>query len=145
MEGLVNGRAVAISVVVAITATVAPAAAQAQVTVNADWVGTAPTGTSPRVAPSMAYDLLHRKTILFGGGSTWLSDTWQYDGTSWTQLQVTGPPGRNLAPMLYYSARGVSVLFCRDGGQSGLLSHNSEVDRSTWSRRRTLPPPPPPL
>src|SRR5260370_28490771 len=89
----------------------------------------------------MTYDLMHRKTVLFGGSSAYLSDTWQYDGTSWTQLQVTGPSGRYLAPMVYDSARGVSVLF---GGYNfnGILSDTWEWDGSTWIHK--LPPHTPP-
>src|SRR5260370_24877630 len=110
MKWLFNARTVALSFVVAIAATIPPTVAQAQVTVNASWVQTATTGPSPRGGPSLTYDLMHRKTVLFGGSSGYLSDTWQYDGTSWTQLQVTGPSGRYLAPMFYASARGVPVL-----------------------------------
>src|SRR5260370_979137 len=89
----------------------------------------------------MTYDLMHRKTVLFGGSSAYLSDTGQYDGTSWTQLQVTGPSGRYLAPMVYDSARGVSVLF---GGYNfnGMLSDTWEWDGSTWIHK--LPPHTPP-
>src|SRR5260370_41274000 len=90
----------------------------------------------------MTYDLMHRKTVLFGGSSAYLSDTWQYDGTSWTQLQVTGPSGRYLAPMVYDSGRGGSVLF---GGYNynGILSDTWEWDGSTWIHKLPLHTPPP--
>ncbi len=141
MKWLFNARTVAISFVVAIAATIPSAVGQAQVTVNTNWVQTATTGPSPRGGPSMAYDLMHRKTVLFGGSSGYLSDTWQYDGTSWTQLQVTGPSGRYLAPMVYDSARGVSVLF---GGYNynGILSDTWEWDGSTWIHKLPLHTPP---
>src|SRR5260370_21460449 len=131
MKWLFNARTVAISFVVAIATTIPSTVAHAQVTVNTNWVQTATTGPSPRGGPSMTYDLMHRKTVLFGGSSAYLSDTWQYDGTSWTQLQVTRPSGRYLAPMVYDSARDVSVLF---GGYNfnRILSDTCECDASTW-------------
>ena len=41
-----------------------------------------------------ASDPVQPEIIMFGGanGSTKLADTWTFDGTSWQQLAVTGPP-----------------------------------------------------
>jgi len=51
--------------------------------------------------------------VLFGGadGLNYFGDTWQFNGSSWTQLQVAGPSGRYLGPMVFDSARGVAVLY----------------------------------
>ena len=83
----------------------------------------------------MSYDSARGQTVLFGG-SGFLADTWEFDGNTWTQRQVSGPPGRELGPMAYDSTRRVSVLF---GGNSvpGYLQDTWEWDGSTWTRRFT--------
>jgi hypothetical protein len=44
------------------------------------------------------------KVFLFGGfdDNTAYSDTWQWDGTTWKQLNVVGPPGRYNMRMVAY-------------------------------------------
>src|SRR5207249_3564878 len=111
-------------------------------TVTANWVQTSTQGPSPRVGPAMAYDLVDRKTVLFGGGGTsdTLGDTWQYDGTAWTQVPVSGPLGRTLASMVYDSTRGVAVLF--GGYNNGIRSDTWEWNGSAWNQRLTTHIPP---
>lgn len=91
----------------------------------------------------MAYDSRHRLSFLFGGfdGGNFLSDTWQFDGTAWTQLQVAGPQGRWLAPMVYDSSREVSVMF-GGAGAPGFLSDTWEWNGSTWTPKFTFDTPP---
>jgi hypothetical protein len=43
---------------------------------------------------------VHGKLVLFGGinnSNTNLGDTWTFDGSTWTQLAVAGPPARYAA------------------------------------------------
>ena len=89
----------------------------------------------------MAYDFLHHRSVLFGGyDGNYLSDTWQFDGSTWVQLPVAGPPGRYLAPMVYDSARGVSVLF--GGYNNGIQSDTWEWNGVSWARKLTAHTPP---
>ena len=104
------------------------------------WNGTtwslATTATSPsaRVASQMAYDPAHGQVVMFGGllynsNSLRLGDTWLWDGTNWTQANVTGgPTPRDGAAMVYDPVHGQIVLF---GGidQSG----NSLNDTWLWN------------
>jgi hypothetical protein len=56
-------------------------------------------GPSPRFSPAMAYDPIRQRTVLFGGytGETYvqsniLTDTWEWDGTTWTQVTPSNSP-----------------------------------------------------
>jgi hypothetical protein len=70
------------------------------------WTEVATTGPSPRIGSAIA--ALGDRIVLFGGfdpGNGSLSDvrvlddTWVWDGTSWTQLAIPGPPARTGAVM----------------------------------------------
>ncbi len=63
---------------------------------------------------AMAYDSARGRMLLFGGfnGSATTNETWEWDGTAWTQLNpVTRPSARSGHAMAYDSARGKVVLF----------------------------------
>src|SRR5262249_41716876 len=81
------------------------------------WNQTASTGPSPRQGHAMAYDSARGKVVLFGGTSpqggvlTPLNDTWEWDGTSWTQVASSGPSPRQFHAMAYDSTRRRIVLF----------------------------------
>jgi hypothetical protein len=64
----------------------------------------------------MTYDSVNNRAVLFGGStlSNRMGDTWEWNGTSWTQRSTSGPAAREGASMAFDSNRGVSVLF---GGQ----------------------------
>lgn len=98
----------------------------------------------------MAYDSARNRTVLFGGvfqgsGSTsnqYFSDTWEYDGTAWAQIPVSGPPAGGLGQMVYDSARGVSVLFGGGDANGFLAPITWEWNGSTWTPRFTNTRPP---
>jgi hypothetical protein len=63
----------------------------------------------------MAYDTEREVTVLFGGTagvSTFFDDTWEWDGTTWTQrFPANEPTKRHSHDMVYDSLRGVTILF----------------------------------
>lgn len=93
-----------------------------RVTPNPAWVVVATNGPSPRQLAASAYDSDRHVTVLFGGeidaisGSPLAADTWEFDGTNWTQrFPTVSPPARDMAQMVYDSKRHRCVLF---GGQT---------------------------
>src|SRR5262249_12382183 len=75
---------------------VVPAMAGAQ----DDWMHAAPATTPPgRYDAGMAFDSARNRTVLFGGvdvNFNGLNDTWEWDGSTWTQLSpATSPPARS--------------------------------------------------
>ncbi|MGB9236032.1 MAG: kelch repeat-containing protein [Terriglobales bacterium] len=85
---------------------------------GANWAQLSP-GTSPpaRYAFAMAYDTAQGNVVLFGGDSggvnaELLSDTWVWDGDTWTQESpATSPPARINHAMACDAAQGNVVLF----------------------------------
>jgi hypothetical protein len=103
------------------------------------------TSPSPRYNHAMAYDAARQRVVLFGGFSQYsghhnLSDTWEWDGSTWSQRSpVTSPSARGEHAMAYDAARQRIVLFggvFDDGTVSGSsLSETWEWDGSAWSQR----------
>lgn len=107
----------------------------------------------PRVRHAMAYDPARGVTVLFGGyyhswcdwapcnQGPYFSDTWEWDGSAWTERAATGPPPRAGHVMVYDSIREVIVLF---GGHNGSAFMNDtwEWDGQAWTHRTpaTVPP-----
>jgi hypothetical protein len=81
----------------------------------------------------LAYDPTSEQVVLFGGRSSgrFLADTWVWDGSQWTELDVAGPSPRGLHAMTYDVARSRLVLF---GGFNGSQNLNDtwEWDGSEW-------------
>src|SRR5918998_1290718 len=56
------------------------------------WTQVADTGPGPRFDCGLAYDDSRQRVVLFGGlefgpgVTTFFSDTWEWDGTEWTQI-----------------------------------------------------------
>lgn len=81
------------------------------------WTRIATTGPTPRYQATLAYDATRQRVVLYGGQSgvfpniTVLSDTWEWDGTSWTQKATTGPSSRVHQSMAFDRARGRVVLY----------------------------------
>ncbi|HYE62989.1 MAG TPA: immunoglobulin domain-containing protein [Phycisphaerales bacterium] len=64
-------------------------------------------------------------TVLFGGSTgVYDGETWEWNGTAWTQRVVSGPAARSHFPMVYDAARAEVVLF---GGSTG------DYSDETWS------------
>src|SRR5262249_39673365 len=71
----------------------------------------------------------------------WLNDTWEWDGTQWTQrTPASSPSARSDHAMAFDESRGRVVLF---GGGFGILNDTWEWDGSTWLQRSPPAAPPP--
>lgn len=103
-----------------------------------------------RVWPAMAYDSTRNITVLFGGqgiASVVNNETWEWNGATWSQRQVLGPPPRFSHAMAYDAARGVTVLFGGSGplpasGPRPLYNDTWEWDGARWTQRYTAGPSP---
>lgn len=110
------------------------------------WTLATTNGPGSRSSP-MVYDEKRKVMVLFGGASSpgdarGLGDTWEYNGTNWTQRATTGPPIRRDHMLAYDRLRGRTVLF---GGGSALpggycaTAYNDtwEWDGTTWVQTAT--------
>src|SRR5438034_11005853 len=112
MSALVTG------LVVAPLAVLTPLRAMADTTPAVNWAQIAAQGPSGRESAYMDYDSTRHRTVLFGGAfqgttsNTFFSDTWEYDGSAWTQIPTAStPPAGAAGQVAIDAARGVSVLF----------------------------------
>ncbi|MBL8754713.1 MAG: hypothetical protein JNK15_15520 [Planctomycetes bacterium] len=105
-----------------------------------DWaLVTVPTNPGPRYRYAMCFDPVRARTVLFGGVTTQLlapptNQTWEYDGTTWTQVTTAGSPGpRDRASMCFHAGIGKAVLF---GGYNGTAFTNQTwtYDGATWTQ-----------
>jgi hypothetical protein len=112
-----------------------------------DWVQVSVNTAPPaRQLTAMIHDSEQCRIVLWGGlpkGSLHgLSDTWEFDGTNWTQRHPgTSPPGRWAHAMAYDAARQRSVLFggygpAYSGGTQ--LGDTWEYDGNNWIRIESL-------
>ncbi len=75
-------------------------------------------GPSPRWGPALGTDPVRKRVVLFGGaagggvGNGEVNDTWEWDGTRWTQLfPRTVPLPRNTARMAFCRKSGRMLMF----------------------------------
>ncbi|MBX3377982.1 MAG: hypothetical protein KF678_13380 [Phycisphaeraceae bacterium] len=102
-----------------------------------------PASSSPglRFFQSTAYDAGRDRIVLFGGSqSTYLGDTWEWDGSAWLLRSTTGPSPRSRAAMAYDSVRSKVVLFGGMASPTAYLNDTWEWDGSTWTRLADAPP-----
>jgi len=143
MSTLVTG------LLVAPLAVLTPHPAMADTTPAVNWAQTAAQGPSGRESSYMDYDSTRHRTVLFGGAfqgttsNTFFSDTWEYDGSAWTQIPTAStPPAGALGQMVFDAARGVSVLFGGGDNASFLAPITWEWNGTTWTPRFTTHRPP---
>ncbi|MBK8101525.1 MAG: hypothetical protein IPK26_30970 [Planctomycetes bacterium] len=114
-----------------------------------DWNLRTPT-PSPAAAtlPRMAFDTARGRAVLFGGwdapvGNIVFQDTWEWDGTTWTQrAPAFVPTERESHVMAYDLQRGRTVMW---GGQDfnfNLLTETLEWDGTNWQNRNPANSPP---
>jgi hypothetical protein len=94
-----------------------------------------------RGSHAMVYDPVRKKVVVFGGmgvrtgaqDTPIYSDTWEFDGTVWTQKQVSGPSPRLGAGIAFDSKRSLVILFGgsnHDGVMNDLWSWNG----TSWAK-----------
>jgi hypothetical protein len=115
---------------------------------GAQWTQVANAGPAARLNPGMVYESNRQRMLLFGGYeeigncARAVGDTWEWDGTQWTQVADAGPPPRDNMGMAYDSARSRVVLFGGGYASSGCfeeyLADTWEWDGSQWMQ--TLEP-----
>jgi hypothetical protein len=83
----------------------------------------------------MAYDTVRNRLVVFGGsGSTLYSDTWEWDGTSWSQRpSVTNPQSRYDHVMAYDSGRQRVVLYGGRAPWTTIFTDTWEWAGSSWT------------
>lgn len=93
--------------------------------------------------PGLVFDTKRRRLVLFGGGfgEKMRGETWEYDGQSWTNRQIPGPPKRNSHCLVYDSRRAKIVLF-GGYGSTGLLGDTWEYDGQSWQEKNVSGPAP---
>jgi hypothetical protein len=102
------------------------------------WTQAQDTGPSPRSGHVLAGDAT--SVWLFGGGSAPAAgavelhgDSWEWDGSAWTQRQDIGPSPRVDASAAMDSGRGRIMLF--GGAVNGATSNTTELSGDTWEAR----------
>jgi hypothetical protein len=65
----------------------------------------------PVAGQLLAYSAARQRLIAFGTTDQYVTETWEWDGSSWTQLADTGPKARFASAMTCDSDRDVVVLF----------------------------------
>lgn len=81
----------------------------------------------------MAYDPIRDRIVLYGGivsGSSHVDQTWEFDGTAWTQLPVAGP---GLPASMWYDETRQAIQLATTDAKLW------EFDGTQWSQRMALP------
>jgi hypothetical protein len=90
----------------------------------------------PRIGAALTYDGVSGKLLLFSGvkgygskSSDWIfNDTWEWDGSRWTQLHTpNSPPGRSFGNLAFDDSTRQTILF---GGGS---ANSDPFKQDTWS------------
>jgi cysteine-rich repeat protein len=94
-------------------------------------------GSSPanRRDAGIAYDGARQRVVLFGGyNGSYLADTWEWDGVSWTEMQPRTQPGAREGEGLAYDAARHRIVLFGGVGNSGNLADTWEWDGVTWTQ-----------
>jgi hypothetical protein len=116
-----------------------------------EWNGTDWTQRAPAVAPpvrfahGMTYDPLRQRTVIFGGdpaiaGLPCRDDTWEWDGTAWTQRAIaTVPPARYRPGFVFAANLGRVLMFSGNSGSPDFAGLTDEwaLDGAGWTQLRS--------
>ena len=112
---------------------------------SADWQEHAGPEPPARDHAAMVYDASRQRVVLYGGSSsdgarpTQLLDTWEWDGTAWTQRATTGPtPSGN--HRLAYDSRRNRVLLWTSAAQTGDRTEMWTWTGTAWARLAEFTP-----
>lgn len=104
------------------------------------WTQATPTANAGnRYWYGACYDSVRGRTVMYGGATTQLisvpnAQTWEYDGTTWSQITTVGNPGPRSRPaMCFHAGIGKAVLFGGDNG-SGVTNSTWLYDGTTWTQ-----------
>jgi len=116
------------------------------------WKNATPSGSSPsaRASGTMVFDPMRQVTVFFGGGinynATDYNDTWEWNGTAWTEVVAIGsagaPPARNGPGMVWDPVKGVVVLFGGNVVGAEQLSDTWQWNGAAWSNVTPATSPP---
>jgi hypothetical protein len=124
-----------------------PGSGQTWLFTGSRWMRSPGGGPPARVSTAMVYDSARARVILFGGGdpdyygARW-ADTWEWDGTVWTQRLGRGPSARASHSMAYDSVRHRVVLFGGVAANGQRLADTWEWDGVAWAQRLPAAGPP---
>lgn len=119
----------------------------AGVTLNDTWTwnGVAWSQLNPTISPSirkafgMTWNPARQRTVVFGGvrvhvlGSE-LSDTWEFDGSNWSQLLLANPPAARWAHVLVHDAsQALDVMIGGQPSNNTLLPGSWRLDGNGWA------------
>ncbi len=118
--------------------------------IDGGWTERTTTNHPPaRWSHGFAWDPLRQRGVLFGGlygpsvGGTEFRDTWEWDGTNWTQrLPPPGPSARDAHGMAFDESLGEVVVFGGWGGRSPALNDAWSWNGMRWRRLALSNPPP---
>jgi Galactose oxidase, central domain len=111
-----------------------------------EWTQVADIGPPPRLDHTMTYDAIRQRVVLYGGdadayGGQPFGDTWEWDGTEWTQIADTGPFKRRLHAMVFDRSRECLVLFGGVPGNGPFFGDTWEWDNDAgWVKRQDMGP-----
>ncbi|MFG0320573.1 MAG: protein kinase [Planctomycetota bacterium JB042] len=125
------------------------------------WDGAAWTRREPRHAPpvrtghALTFDPVRGRAVLFGGNASphgtiaYHSDTWEWDGEDWLEIETgTSPPRRDWAGFAFDPRREVALLFGgrdsdhRAGDRYEPYGDTWAWDGAEWTRRTPTTSPP---
>lgn len=114
-----------------------------------DWEvhDTLTSGPPRRISSAMAYDAKRGEVVLYGGALSisavdpLFSDTWTWNGQTWTQKQVNGPGPRAYHGMIYDPVREKVLLFGGSHDNGSYLGDLWEWDGTSWSQIPLTGPP----
>jgi len=112
---------------------------------GSSWTRLATTGPAGRIDAGMVYDATRQRLVLYGGrtnpqqSSTVYSDTWEWNGTAWTQVATTGPGARIHFALGYDRAGQKTVLFGGVSGSGTALPDVWEWNGQQWTHVAPVP------
>ncbi len=119
---------------------------------GSNWMQRTPLSTPPpRSGATAVYDAARGRVVLFGGSRLinsqfqYFSDTWEYDGITWTQRTTAqAPSGRAGATMDFNPVTGKVVLFggITSTNENFYFSDTWEYDGENWVLRADSAAPP---
>ena len=105
---------------------------------GAAWQMVAQVGPAPRDGARVVFDPQTETLLLLGGvkidpGVEYFTDTWQWDGVHWQEVEASGPPGRAHPAMAHDLARGRIVLAGGSNAPGVILPDVWEWDGQAWA------------